>query len=227
MGNVTLKKAEEVVDLGIKISSKSLLKPAMDHAIAKGTHAAINTRKYLKNADFDTRVQVWNAYVMPHIEYGAEIWAPKEEKELLKLNKPYKEFFTLITPPIDSIMPFTPSQRVILMELLMLFDYNNTKEALMSDLFFDPANAPQITRSVTSNQLKPLKTISAKTPLLLMKRLSNWNTIPLAVREGTRISFKTYLETILLSKVSGEYLREKLRNGTLYTNWSYLWKLRQ
>ena len=224
VGQEFIKAVPEVNDLGITISATRILAPSMENAIQKGLHAAVNARLHLKNANFQTRVTVWKSYIMPLLEYGAEIWAPNDEKDLYELNKPYKDFFASIQPPPDSNIPFTPSQRVVLLELLALFDYTKNDETNMLDLFTDPANAPKITRSVSMEQLKPLKTISAKNPLLLFKRLSLWNIIPTAVRRGERHAFKSHVEEEVLPQVTGETLKEKLRNGKVQSKWSWLWE---
>ena len=150
---------------------------------------------------------------MPLIEYGAEIWAQNQERDLAELNKPYKEYFANIRPEKDSFIPFTPSQWMILLELLALFDYNKKDRNSIPDLFLDPAHAPKITRSVTTQQLRPKTTISANITLLLYKRLSYWNTIPTAVREGTKQEFKRFVEENVLQKVISNKLGDRLKHG--------------
>ena len=82
---------------------------------------------------------------------------------------------------------------MILLELLALYDYSKKDRNLIPDLFLDPAHALKITRSVTTQQLRQKTKISANIPLLLYKRFSIWNTMPTAVREGTRIDYKHHL----------------------------------
>ena len=80
---------------------------------------------------------------MPLIEYGAEIWAHNQECDLAELNKPYKEYFANIRPEKDSFIPFTPSQRMILLELLALFDYNKKDRIQYLTFFSIPHTRPK------------------------------------------------------------------------------------
>ena len=217
IGADIIRSVSNVCDLGIQISDTKLLKPAFENAIQRSTHAAINARLHLKNADFGTRVMVWNSYILPLIEYGAELWAPNNINTLYDLNRPYKEFFAQITPLSDSKIPFTPSQRVILLELLTLYDYVTKYGNLATDLFFDPLIAPQITRSITTQQLKPTRNISDQLPKLLYKRVSLWNNIPQDVRSGTKSELKTHIESVILPTIVGHDLQSKLSNGSLHS----------
>ena len=221
LGGNFIKSVPEVVDLGIAISAQRLLRPVVENAIQRSTHAAVNARLHLKTADFTTRCKVWKTYIMPLIEYGIELWAPNQLRQLAELNKPYREFFAQIKPPQNAFIPFTPSQRTILIELLSIFDFVQNEEKLKSDLFFDVTQAPQKTRSVTTQQLKPQKSVSAKLPQLLQKRLDLFNAIPLTTREGSRTNFKIYVKSILLPTLPGQKLREKVKNGKLYSKATY------
>ena len=112
-----------------------------------------------------------------------------------------------------------------MLELLNLYDFYRKEGNQILELFFDPAKAPKKTRSVTSQQLKPLQQISAKLPLLLLKRLSYWNIIAPAVKEETRTNFKHHLESKILPLVTGEILRKKLRDGEVQSSKPAFWKL--
>ena len=80
---------------------------------------------------------------MPLIEYSAEIWAHNQERDLPELNKPYKEYFADIRPEKDSFILFTPSQRVILLELLALLNTAKKTKIQFLTFFLIPHMRPE------------------------------------------------------------------------------------
>lgn len=223
IGGEIITPTEDFVDLGVNFNTKKGFACHIDHITNKANVAATAMKRNFKCMSWNSKVQAYQSYVAPLVEYAAPVWAPKSNFK--KLNAVYRTYFAGCKPPSEAKMPWTPEQRCLLFEMIA---YKKQIERY-KQLGLDPPNLVVPVHRYPTRQQR-LSCIRKQPKLLsdlLSRRLDVWERIPGEIRDGSMTRYKSHLLEQVLPSCESEILRSRLQIGRLFSKAQIVQRLAQ
>ena len=96
MNGVALKICKSVRDLGIFVDCNLNFTEHIDHIVRKAYSSLFRLFRIAHTSNPTILTRLYNSFVLPHLEYGSQIWSPSKKKYIAKLEKVQETFTRML-----------------------------------------------------------------------------------------------------------------------------------
>ncbi|KAK6764801.1 hypothetical protein RB195_024937 [Necator americanus] len=96
MNGVALKICKSVRDLGIFVDYNLNFTEHIDHIVRKAYSALFRLFRIVHTSNPTILTRLYKSFVLPHLEYGSQIWSPSKKKIYSKARKGARDFYAYV-----------------------------------------------------------------------------------------------------------------------------------
>ena len=211
---VLLKRVECERDLGLQVSSDGMFQKHIEKSLHVGSLTSRFLAKIFHTSTWGTKVQLYYGLIFSRMSYASELWRPEN---MAPFNKIYKDFFKYTKAPKKCFPPWLPEQLMVKKDLILLWQIFNQKTSIEPwKIFPEEAFDTKAKRNRPSAQVRKPRYNPWTKNLVLIRNISRWNDLPLAIRLlKSKSSFEEYIDEYVLPTMECNLIREEIMSGEL------------